>query len=77
MIKRIMDILDIPRNGVKDELVARLMEWLEKPKDSGSWRCQDSRHVPSPAPPPSSQGGGKREGGGDGPGSGNIYIESS
>ncbi|KAL4235614.1 hypothetical protein ACF0H5_004010 [Mactra antiquata] len=35
MIKTMLDILDIPKTGVKDELITRLMEWLEKPEDSG------------------------------------------
>jgi len=41
MIKGIAEVLDIPRNGTKDELVDRIMEWLEKPGDSG-------RKVPAP-----------------------------
>lgn len=35
MVKQIMTILDIPRSGTKDELVTRLLEWLQKPEDSG------------------------------------------
>lgn len=41
MIKAILEILDIPRAGKKEELVERLMTWLEAPKDSG-------RKVPKP-----------------------------
>ncbi|XP_060553000.1 protein DEK-like isoform X1 [Ruditapes philippinarum] len=41
IVKKMMEILDIPRTGTKNELITRLMEWLEKPTDSG-------RKVPAP-----------------------------
>jgi len=41
MLKAIMEILDVPRHGKKEELIDRLMTWLEAPKDSG-------RKIPQP-----------------------------
>lgn len=35
MLKNMMEILDIHRSGKKEELIERLMTWLEAPKDSG------------------------------------------
>ncbi|XP_052257415.1 protein DEK-like isoform X1 [Dreissena polymorpha] len=35
MIQHCCEILDVPRTGNKEELIDRLMEWLEKPADSG------------------------------------------
>ncbi|KAH3773489.1 hypothetical protein DPMN_174850 [Dreissena polymorpha] len=35
MIQHCCEIIDVPRSGNKEELIDRLMEWLEKPADSG------------------------------------------
>lgn len=54
MIKKILDILDIPKQGNKDDLITRLMEWLEKPKDSG-------RKLPEPKRKRKSKGGSEKK----------------
>ncbi|WAR23501.1 DEK-like protein [Mya arenaria] len=50
MLKVVAEVLDLQRGGTKGDLVDRIMEWLQKPEDSG-------RKIPQPKKKRKSKGG--------------------